>query len=100
MTTAHDKLLARLAEIQHFHPHAIACRGAEGHMWITDKPLDMLAAAEACQWCPAKSACGGYALAAEEPAGIWGGMTPKHRAQTRTSRKRAAAREQKEDSVA
>lgn len=80
MTTAHNRLLKQLEEIQHFDRHAIPCRGPGGEKWISDKYPELLAAAEACGTCPAKAACGGYALHAEEPAGVWGGLTPKQRA--------------------
>lgn len=79
--TPHERLLAQLEEIQHAHPHAIPCRGPKAHLWISERPAERLAAVEACGHCPAKAACGGYALAEQEPAGVWGGLTPKQRHQ-------------------
>ena len=36
-------------------------------------------AKQICSDCPIKNACADYALTAEEPYGIWGGMTPVER---------------------
>lgn len=98
MTTPHDRLLARLEEIQRTSPHAIPCRGTGGERWISDKYPELLAAAEACGTCPAKAACGGYALHADEPAGVWGGLTPKQRAD-RTSKNTWAAQDEQNKRV-
>lgn len=92
--SAHARLLRQLQEIQQTDRRAIPCRGPHGTRWITGTPRDQLYAAEMCQHCPAKSACGGYALAAEEPVGVWGGLTPKQRAQLQGQRKRAEKREE------
>lgn len=100
MTAAHDRLLKRLEEIQIRHPHSIPCRGPGGEKWISDRYPDLVAAAEACGSCPAKSACGGYALHADEPAGVWGGLTPKQRADRTRKNKWAKDARQNRDNAA
>lgn len=84
--TAHDRLLARLEQ---YSPQQIPCRGADGDRWITGTPADMWHAAEACQSCPARTACASYAVDANEPAGVWGGTTPKERASRARQRRRS-----------
>lgn len=47
--------------------------------WTSDaSEPDRKDAAEACGYCPARSACHAFALANREPAGVWGGhdLTP------------------------
>lgn len=84
--TAHDKLLATL---EHYSPHQIPCRGDEGDRWISGTPRDQWFAADACQPCPARTACASYAVDANEPAGVWGGTTPKERAGLARQRRRS-----------
>jgi WhiB family redox-sensing transcriptional regulator len=36
-------------------------------------------AVRACWRCPARAACADYAVAADEPAGVWGGLLPDER---------------------
>lgn len=95
MTTPHDRLLRELEDLQILRPGSIPCRGPGGGRWISDKYPELLAAAEACGHCPARAACGGYALHAEEPAGVWGGLTPKQRADRTRKNKWAAEDDQK-----
>lgn len=77
MSATHDRLLRQLEQ---YSPQQIPCRGADADRWITGSPADMWHAAEACQSCPARVACASYAVDANEPAGVWGGTTPKARA--------------------
>ncbi|PWD94481.1 hypothetical protein DEJ38_06545 [Kocuria rosea] len=73
----------------------IPCRGhkGKGSPWLSDNATDHPDATEACGHCPAVRACGAYALAWAEPAGVWGGMTPKSREHFRrtTNTTRSAA---------
>lgn len=87
----HDRLLRELEDIQRADPTAIPCRRANGTAWITGTPKDTWYAQLHCETCPAKAACGGYALAAEEPAGVWGGLTPAQRQQLTAQRRKANA---------
>jgi hypothetical protein len=80
--------LGHLADVITEHQansRTIPCRThrGKGSPWLSEKPTDLSAAAEACGHCPAVRACGTYALAWAEPAGVWGGMTPKAREQHR-----------------
>jgi WhiB family transcriptional regulator, redox-sensing transcriptional regulator len=51
-----------------------------------------IAAAKAiCSRCPVAAECRDWALAAGEPAGIWGGTTPEERRLLRRSRRGRAA---------
>ncbi|MFI9412390.1 WhiB family transcriptional regulator [Nocardia gamkensis] len=43
----------------------------------------MLAAKKICAGCPVLTHCRDHAVAANEPYGIWGGMTPRERARYR-----------------
>ncbi|MCP2276235.1 WhiB family transcriptional regulator, redox-sensing transcriptional regulator [Nocardia amikacinitolerans] len=43
----------------------------------------MLAAKKICADCPVLTRCRDHAVAANEPHGIWGGMTPRERARYR-----------------
>nr|WP_277424633.1 WhiB family transcriptional regulator [Kocuria palustris] len=72
-----------------YSPRAIPCRGPDGDRWISGTAADMWHAAEACRSCPARIACATYAVDAREPAGVWGGLTPKERASLTTQRRRA-----------
>lgn len=86
MSAAHDRLLRALEQ---YSPQQVPCRGADGDRWITGTAADMWFAAAACQSCPARTACASYAIEAEEPAGVWGGTTPKERASLARQRRRA-----------
>ncbi|MEW1976949.1 WhiB family transcriptional regulator [Kocuria palustris] len=86
MSATHDRLLATLSE---HSPRAIPCRGPDGNRWITGTPRDQWFAAEACQSCPARTACASYAVDAEEVAGVWGGTTPTERAGLARQRRRS-----------
>ncbi|MCT1601887.1 WhiB family transcriptional regulator [Kocuria sp. p3-SID1433] len=91
MIDLHDRLLRELEDIQRADPTAIPCRRANGTAWITGTPKDTWYAQLHCEKCPAKAACGGYALAADEPAGVWGGLTVAQRKQLNAQRRKATA---------
>lgn len=48
--------------------------------------IQVLDAKQICLGCPVLDACRDYALGAEEPHGIWGGMTAQERAALRGRR--------------
>ncbi|WP_158609514.1 WhiB family transcriptional regulator [Kocuria soli] len=89
MSGGHDRLLRKLEEIQRQAPQAIPCRSSNSTAWITGTPQDTWYAQARCQSCPARIACATYAVDAREPAGVWGGLTPKERASLTTQRRRA-----------
>ena len=84
--SAHDRLLRTLAE---HSPRAIPCRGPDGNRWISGTPKDNWHAQAHCEKCPARIACASYAVDANEPAGVWGGTTPKERAGLARQRRRS-----------
>jgi WhiB family redox-sensing transcriptional regulator len=43
-----------------------------------------------CQRCPVLTSCRRWALSTREPYGIWGGMSPAQRAESRTEGRRSA----------
>jgi hypothetical protein len=47
----------------------------------TSRQLEFQLASAICGRCPVMQQCTSYALAAKEPYGIWGGLTPEHRRQ-------------------
>src|SRR4051812_21489124 len=62
---------------------AVPCRTSDPEAWwpnrnAVDHPPARMAR-EACFGCEAKAACLDYALAADEPEGIWGGLTAQER---------------------
>lgn len=58
----------------------IPCQGTRSEDWQATKGDQAEFALRACLDCPVMVACGRYAVTAEEPCGIWGGLTPKDRA--------------------
>lgn len=52
-------------------------------LWTSDAADDQLGAAGYCRACPLRVMCLEYALTAEEPAGVWGGLTAKERSSLR-----------------
>jgi len=60
------------------------CAGPNRDEWTgTDRA--QIRAAEACLECPAMVACAAYAEVADEDTGVWGGLTPRQRAEHRRS---------------
>jgi WhiB family redox-sensing transcriptional regulator len=61
----------------------VPCREGDPEAWWPDrKHLDApstRAAVQGCWRCPAREACGAYALAADEREGIWAGLLPDER---------------------
>lgn len=86
------------AEIPEWHEHA-ACRGCDPDIFFPEqlragRPRDDSAdeAKAICAVCPVQNLCLDYALVltnAEDPYGIWGGMTAKERRTLRRHRRAA-----------
>jgi WhiB family redox-sensing transcriptional regulator len=64
----------------------IPCKG--GDEWHSDDTRLQRRAADLCRACSLLDACARYAIASNEPTGVWGGLTPRDRAKLR--RKSAA----------
>lgn len=64
--TAWETLAAALAGI------SPACT-VDADPWTSEDHADRQEAAEACQPCPARSACAAFGEANREPFGVWGG---------------------------
>jgi hypothetical protein len=60
----------------------VPCKGA-GDLWLSENLDDQVDAAEGCRGCPVLAACASYAMAAREPAGVWGGLLPPGRGEAR-----------------
>lgn len=64
--------------------HSIPCVGPDAAAWTSDDLPDQQRAADRCWDCPLVFQCRAYAVAADEPAGVWGGYAPEaERAQNR-----------------
>ena len=85
----HEQFLAVLAE-QLDAGAVIPCTGPGWADWTTENGPAQARAVDRCHDCPALAACAAYAVAADEPAGTWGGMTLKQRARARTEQGAAA----------
>lgn len=55
-----------------------ACE-VDAELWWSHRPAEVAEAVAACGWCPVRSACLAYALAAREAEGVWGGATGRER---------------------
>lgn len=78
-----EQLLRQLNKAISETDEGAPCEGADG-IFFPEGHESMIRAAtlEAkliCRKCPFRILCGQYALAAEEPYGIWAGMTPEER---------------------
>lgn len=86
------------AEIPEWYDHA-ACRGSDPDIFFPEtlsqgRPRDDASddAKAICNMCDVKDICLDYALAlsnADDPYGVWGGMTPKERRAARRQRRAA-----------
>ena len=77
----------------------VPCRGVEAGAWTAEDAETLVAAALYCEDCPALDQCRGYAVAAGEDGGAWGGLLPaaitrerRRTEQTRQTERRRAAR--------
>ena len=63
------------------------CATSDPEMFFLPKGLqatmEMRMAKKLCEECPVKAECLTYALEANEPYGIWGGLTPSERGRLR-----------------
>lgn len=61
----------------------VSCETSDPAAWWPDRKglnsPETLAAVSGCRRCPAQDACLAYAVAADEPEGIWGGTLPAER---------------------
>lgn len=64
--------------------------------WVTEDPELQKITARACRACPVMARCREYAVAAQEPAGTWGGQTAGQRGLELRRAKRRAAAERRE----
>jgi WhiB family redox-sensing transcriptional regulator len=71
-----------------------ACQTTDPEIWYgtEDEPKSFRfkQAKELCSFCPAISACAQYAIAANEPFGVWGGLSPEERRSLRDKHKKKA----------
>lgn len=87
----HEQFLTVLAE-QLDAGAVIPCTASGWQDWTTEDDPGQRRAVDRCLDCPALAACAAYAVAAQEPAGVWGGTTPIQRARaTRATQTGAAA---------
>lgn len=86
----HEQFLTVLAE--HIDAGAvIPCTGPGWADWTVEDGPPVIRAADRCLDCPALVSCQGYAVAGQEPAGVWGGTTPKERARVGRAAEQGAA---------
>lgn len=72
----------------------VPCVGPDSGEWTSDDPADQERAADRCWDCPLVFQCRAYAIAAGEPAGVWGGFAPElERARNRRYRPSAEAKQ-------
>lgn len=60
-----------------------ACRRSDPALFYSDRPSDIAEAKRMCTECPVREECLGYALANDERHGVWGGLTPVERRESR-----------------
>lgn len=56
-----------------------ACRGTGPALFYDPDPTAVAVAKQVCAACPARAPCAGYAIAAGEAHGVWGGLTEDER---------------------
>jgi len=78
--------------------HDALCRGVKTDLFfpageLGEEPVQQAEAAKAvCLRCPVREACLEYALATDQPFGVWGGTTEAERRAIRRRRRRSRAR--------
>ena len=83
-----DALYIRLQEAIEESPIIPPCQVTDPEIWYADKDDiggNYRLAKQMCTQCPAMMACATYAIAAEEPFGCWGGLSPRERQKMRTA---------------
>lgn len=84
------RLYEELKEAINNAPSIPACQVTDPEVWFADIDVGYnhsRIARNFCKRCPVIRECAAYAIAAEEPHGIWGGLTPKQRQTIRRDRK-------------
>ena len=73
--------------------HDAACKDQPSHWWYPERRASEYAqrAITICNRCPTKTDCLEWALATQEPHGIWGGMGEIERRRELSRRERAAS---------
>lgn len=75
-------------------PEIPPCQVSDPEAWFPvyeqGENSDYRQAKKLCAICPVKNECLRYALAADEPFGVWGGLTPKERSRMRAAKNRLA----------
>ena len=87
----HDGAHFAAKPVMSFDTTHAACRNYETDLWFTE--AGVFAALGVCGGCPVRRQCLDYALAANEPAGVWGGMTEEGRRNERRRRQRIARKD-------
>lgn len=76
-TDALGRLMGAIADMVD-EGEVVPCLNEErGHLWLSEDPDAMQAAALGCSTCPALEACRSYVTAWPEPSGVWGGRVGK-----------------------
>lgn len=86
-----EQLYIRLAKAIEEAPSIPVCQTSDpelffpevGQNYVQDKALRW--AVEMCKQCPVQKECAEYAIAANEPYGLWGGLTPRERQRIRNA---------------
>jgi hypothetical protein len=78
-----DKAYFELAEAMANSPIVPPCTNADPEAWFPEQggmaTHELRNVKALCSMCPAKAACLNYALVANEPWGVWGGLTTPER---------------------
>lgn len=90
--TTHQQLLQAVADLED-NGLIVPCREpAVRDYWTSEHAAELEAAAHRCGTCPLISQCREYSTAADEPEGVWGGLTAAdRRAAKRTKLKETPA---------
>ena len=83
------QLYIRLAKAIEEAPSVPVCQTTDPEIFFpepgTSHTRELKWAIEECEKCPVRQECAEYALAANEPYGLWGGLTPRERQQIRAN---------------
>lgn len=59
---------------------SVPCRRTDAELWWPQQQIGAVEAVALCRGCPVLAECDGYAVAAREPWGVWGGRLRASRA--------------------
>ena len=83
------QLYIRLAKAIEEAPSVPVCQTTDPEIFFpepgTSHTRELRWAIEECGKCPVRQECAEYAIAANEPYGLWGGLTPRERQQIRNN---------------